>query len=152
MTFGNNMKENGIKNTKVSNQAKQRNLLRFIHAQDCGGIYDNTSTYKEALQEIRNGYKKSHWIWYVFPQMKGLGKSEISEFYGINGREEANEYISNPILRKRLIEATQAVLNNKYSVYEIFGNDIIKFRACMLLFASVSDEPIFKKIINKYRW
>ena len=152
MTFGNNMKENGIKNTKVSNQAKQRNLLRFIHAQDCGGIYDNTSTYKEALQEIRNGYKKSHWIWYVFPQMKGLGKSEISEFYGINGREEANEYIANPILRERLIEATQAVLDNKYSVYEIFGNDIIKFRACMLLFASVSDEPIFKKIINKYRW
>ena len=133
-------------------KAKQRNLLRFIHAQDCGGIYDNTSTYKEALQEIRNGYKKSHWIWYVFPQMKGLGKSEISEFYGINGREEANEYIANPILRERLVEATQAVLNNKYSVYEIFGNDIIKFRACMLLFASVSDEPIFKKIINKYRW
>ncbi len=146
------MRQNGIKNTKVSNQAKQRNLLRFIHAQDCGGIYDNTSTYKEALQEIRNGYKKSHWIWYVFPQMKGLGKSEISEFYGINGREEANEYIANPILRERLVEATQAVLNNKYSVYEIFGNDIIKFRACMLIFASVSDEPIFKKIINKYRW
>ena len=133
-------------------KAKQRNLLRFIHAQDCGGIYDNTSTYKEALQEIRNGYKKSHWIWYVFPQMKGLGKSEISEFYGINGREEANEYFANPILRERLIEATQAVLNNKYSEYEIFGNDIIKFRACMLLFASVSDEPIFKKIINKYKW
>ena len=126
-------------------KAKQRNPLRFIHAQDCGGIYDNTSTYKEALQEIRNGYKKSHWIWYVFPQMKGLGKSEISEFYGINGREEANEYIANPILRDRLIEASQAVLNNKYSVYEIFGNDTIKFRACMLLFASISDEPIFKK-------
>ncbi len=101
-------------------KAKQRNLLRFIHAQDCGGIYDNTSTYKEALQEIRNGYKKSHWIWYVFPQMKGLGKSEISEFYGINGREEANEYFANPILRERLIEATQAVLNNKYSVYGSF--------------------------------
>lgn len=128
------------------------NLKRFIHAQDCGGIYEGTSTYKQALEEIRNGYKKSHWIWYVFPQMKGLGKSEISEFYGINGREEANEYIANPILRERLIEATQAVLDNKYSVYEIFGNDIIKFRACMLLFASVSDEPIFKKIINKYRW
>lgn len=101
-------------------KAKQRNLLRFIHAQDCGGIYDNTSTYREALQEIRNGYKKSHWIWYVFPQMKGLGKSEISEFYGINGREEANEYFANPILRERLIEATQAVLNNKYSVYGSF--------------------------------
>lgn len=101
-------------------KSKQRNLLRFIHAQDCGGIYDNTSTYREALQEIRNGYKKSHWIWYIFPQMKGLGKSEISEFYGINGREEANEYFANPILRERLIEATQAVLNNKYSVYGSF--------------------------------
>lgn len=128
------------------------NLKRFIHAQDCGGIYNGASTYEQALKEIRNGYKKSHWIWYVFPQMKGLGKSEISEFYGINGREEANEYFANPILRDRLIEATQAVLNNKYSVYEIFGNDTIKFRACMLLFASVSDEPIFKKIINKYKW
>ena len=71
------------------NEARQRNLLRFIHAQDSGGIYDGTSTYKQALEEIRNGYKKSHWIWYVFPQMKGLGHSEISEFYGINGREEA---------------------------------------------------------------
>ena len=84
--------------------------------------------------------------------MRGLGKSEIADFYGINGREEANEYIANPILRDRLIEATQAVLNNKYSAYEIFGNDIIKFRACMLLFASVSDIPVFKQIINKYKW
>ena len=133
-------------------EVRQRNLLRFIHAQDSGGIYDNTSTYSEALQEIKNGYKKTHWIWYIFPQMKGLGKSEISQFYGINGREEAYEYISNPILRSRLIEATEAVLNNKYSAYEIFGQDIIKFRACMLLFASVSDEIIFKQIINKYSW
>ena len=133
-------------------EVRQRNLLRFIHAQDSGGIYDNTSTYSEALQEIKNGYKKTHWIWYIFPQMKGLGTSEISQFYGINGREEAYEYISNPILRSRLIEATEAVLNNKYSAYEIFGQDIIKFRACMLLFASVSDEIIFKQIINKYSW
>ena len=128
------------------------NLQRFIHAQDSGGIYENTSTFSEALQEIKNGYKKSHWIWYVFPQMKGLGKSEISQFYGINGREEAYEYIANPILRNRLIEATEAVLNNKYTAYEIFGSDIIKFRACMLLFASVSDEPIFKQVIKQYHW
>ena len=63
-------------------EAHQRNLLRFIHAQDSGGIYDNTSTYTQALQEIKNGHKQTHWIWYVFPQMKGLGKSEISQFYG----------------------------------------------------------------------
>ena len=134
------------------NKAKQRNLLRFIHAQDSGGIYDGTSTYKQALEEIRNGYKKSHWIWYVFPQMKGLGHSEISEFYGINGREEAKAYLENPILRERLIEASKAVLDNKKSVYEIFGNDAIKVRSCMLLFASVSDIPVFKQMVNKYKW
>jgi uncharacterized protein (DUF1810 family) len=133
-------------------QAKQRNLLRFVHAQDFGGIYDNTSTYSQALEEIKKGYKKSHWIWYVFPQMKGLGKSEISRFYGINGREEAYEYIANPILKERLVEATKVLLNSNYSVYEIFGNDTIKVRACMLLFASVSDIPEFKQLIQKYKW
>ena len=133
-------------------KAKQHNLLRFIYAQDFGSIYDNTSTYEQALEEIKRGYKKSHWIWYVFPQMKGLCKSEISKFYGINGREEAYEYIANPILKKRLIEVTKAVLNNKYSVYEIFGNDAIKVRACMLLFSSVSDIPEFKQLIQKYKW
>ena len=131
---------------------EQRNLLRFIHAQDSGGIYDGTSTYKQALEEIRNGYKKSHWIWYVFPQMKGLGHSEISEFYGINGREEAKAYMENPILSQRLIEATQAVLDSEHSVYNIFGQDVIKFRACMLLFSTISDNRVFKQVINKYRW
>lgn len=134
------------------NEAKQRNLLRFIHAQDSGGIYDGTSTYKQALEEIRNGYKKSHWIWYVFPQMKGLGHSEISEFYGINGREEAKAYMENPILSQRLIEATQAVLDSEHSAYDIFGQDVIKFRACMLLFSTISDDMVFKQVINKYRW
>lgn len=133
-------------------QAKQRNLLRFVHAQDFGGIYDNTSTYSQALEEIKKGYKKSHWIWYVFPQMKGLGKSEISRFYGINGREEAYEYIANPILKERLVEATKVLLNSKYSVYEIFGNDTIKVRACMLLFSTISDNPVFKQVIQKYKW
>ena len=84
--------------------------------------------------------------------MKGLGHSEISEFYGINGREEAKAYIENPILRERLIEATQAILNSDKTVYEIFGQDTIKVRSCMLLFASVSDNPIFKRVINKYHW
>lgn len=134
------------------NKARQRNLLRFIHAQDSGGIYDGTSTYKQALEEIRNGYKKSHWIWYVFPQMKGLGHSEISEFYGINGREEAKAYMENPILSQRLIEATQAVLDSEHSAYDIFGQDVIKFRACMLLFSTISDDIVFKQVINKYRW
>lgn len=133
-------------------EARQRNLLRFIHAQDSGGIYEGTSTYQQALQEIKNGHKCTHWIWYVFPQMRGLGKSEISQFYGIDGREEAYAYIKNPILYNRLIRATEAVLNNEHSVYDMFEQDTIKFRACMFLFSTISDNPIFKQIIKKYSW
>lgn len=131
---------------------KQFYLQRFLNAQESGGLYDNMPDYQTALQEIRNGHKRTHWIWYVFPQMKGLGHSELSKFYGIDGREEAYAYIDHPILRERLIEATRAVLNSPHSVYDIFGQDTIKFRASMLLFASVSDIPEFKQLINKYHW
>jgi uncharacterized protein (DUF1810 family) len=134
------------------NEAKNRNLLRFVHAQDSGGIYDGTGTYAQALQEVKAGYKRGHWIWYVFPQMKGLGKSEISEFYGINGREEAKAYIEHPVLRERLVEICEAVLYSETSVYDIFGSDAIKVRSCILLFASVCDIPVFKQIKSKYRW
>ena len=135
-----------------NDEAHLRNLMRFVHAQDSGGLYDGTGTYAEALQEVKAGHKRGHWIWYVFPQMKGLGKSEISEFYGINGREEAKAYIGHPVLKERLVEICEAVLNNEHSAYDIFGADIIKFRACILLFASVSDIPVFKQIKSKYRW
>ena len=134
------------------NEARNRNLLRFVHAQDSGGIYDGTGTYAEALQEVRAGHKRGHWIWYVFPQMKGLGKSEISDFYGINGRDEAKAYIEHPVLRERLVEICEAVLNSEISVYDIFGSDAIKVRSCILLFASVCDIPVFKQIKSKYRW
>ena len=133
-------------------EARQRNLLRFVHAQDSGGIYEGTSTYAEALQEVKNGHKHGHWIWYVFPQMKGLGRSEISEYYGINGREEAKAYIEHPVLRERLVEICEEVLNSETSVYDIFGSDTIKVRSCILLFASVCDIPVFKQIKNKFRW
>lgn len=134
------------------NEARNRNLLRFVHAQDSGGIYEGTSTYAQALEEVRAGHKRGHWIWYVFPQMKGLGHSEISDFYGINGREEAKAYIEHPILRERLVEICEVVLNSETSVYDIFGSDTIKVRACILLFASVCDIPVFKQIKSKYRW
>ena len=133
-------------------EAINRNLLRFVHAQDSGGIYDGTGTYAQALEEVKAGHKRGHWIWYVFPQMKGLGKSEISEFYGINGREEAKAYIEHPILRERLVDICEVVLNSETSVYDIFGSDTIKVRSCILLFASVSDIHVFKQIKNKYRW
>ena len=133
-------------------EAVNRNLLRFVHAQDSGGLYDGTGTYAQALEEVRAGHKRGHWVWYVFPQMKGLGSSEIAQFYGINGREEAKAYIEHPILRERLVEICEAVLNSKTSVYDIFGSDTIKVRACILLFASVSAIPVFKQIKSKYRW
>ena len=84
---------------------------------------------------------------------RGFDKHGFNKYgYGLDGREEAHAYMEHPILSKRLIEATEAVLNNKYSVYEIFGNDTIKFRACMLLFSTISDNPVFKQVIEKYRW
>ena len=127
-------------------------LQRFLNAQESGGLYDNMPPYEVALNEIRNGHKKSHWIWYVFPQMEGLGHSELSKFYGIKGREEAYAYMNNPILSSRLIEATMVVLNSQHSVYNIFGQDVIKFRACMLLFSTISDNLVFKQVIRKYKW
>lgn len=133
-------------------EARNRNLMRFVHAQDSGGIYDGTGTYAQALEEVRAGHKRGHWIWYVFPQMKGLGHSEISKFYGIVDREEAKAYIEHPILRERLVEICETVLNSETSVYDIFGSDTIKVRSCIFLFASVCDIPVFKQIKNKYRW
>ena len=119
---------------------------RFIEAQD------KYNTYQTALEEVKAGRKKTHWIWYIFPQMRGLGTSEISKYYGINGRDEASQYINHPVLRDRLVEITEAVYNSDKTVYEIFGNDAIKVRSCMLLFASVCDIPIFKQFIYKYNW
>ena len=96
-------------------EARGRNLLRFILAQDSGGIYDGTGTYAEALQEVKAGHKHGHWMWYVFPQMQGLGNTGIAKFYGINGREEAKAYIEHPVLRERLVEICEAVLHNEHS-------------------------------------
>lgn len=127
-------------------------LQRFVNAQDSGLVEYGTASYETALREIKEGRKTSHWIWYVFPQMKGLGRSQLSQFYGINGREEAYAYMDHPVLSQRLIEATEAVLNNEKSAYEIFGNDTVKFKSCMRLFASVSSNPVFKKVIQKYSW
>ena len=134
------------------------NLRRFLNAHDGAGRGvnegDEVSSYAQALQEVKSGCKRTHWIWYIFPQMAGIKgtHSRPALFYGINGRLEAYQYINHPVLRHHLIEITEAVLNNKYSAYEIFGDDIIKFRSSILLFDSVSDIPVFRQIKNKYRW
>ena len=122
------------------------NLERFLTAQD--------ALYERAIKEIQEGKLGFEcWVRYVYPQLKRSGTSKLTEFYGMNGREEAKEYISHPILKERLIRAAQVLLDNEKPVWEIFSNlGVMKIRSCMLLFASVSDEPIFKQVVNKYHW
>ena len=110
-------------------------------------------TYAQALQEVKNGKKETHWMWWIFPQMRGLGKSERSQFYGIPDRNQARLFLEHPYLGKHLIEITQAVFDSDKTPYEIFGADVIKFRSCMKLFASLENtNKIFKQIINKNQW
>ena len=111
-------------------------LQRFIDAQQ--------HTYHYALDEIRNGRKEGHWIWYIFPQMKGLGQSYMSENYGIVSLDEARAYLAHPILSSRLIEITKTLLLHKdKTAYEIFGTiDAIKVRSCMTLFDIVEPSEV----------
>lgn len=120
------------------------NLNRFLLAQEVD--------YEKALAEVKAGKKVTHWIWYIFPQMKGLGHSARSQYYGIDGREEAKEYIEHPVLRERLVEISQVVLDSEYTVYQIFGSDAIKVYSCVMLFASVCDIPVFQKLKERYGW
>lgn len=122
-------------------------LERFIKAQD--GAW---GSYNDALREIRNGRKQSHWIWYVFPQIKGLGHSYNSEFYGISNKEEAKAYLEHPVLGKRLREITQALLDcNNKSADDILGfPDVLKVRSCMTLFDLVAPDDIFNEVLYKY--
>ena len=97
-------------------------------------------TYAQALQEVKNGKKETHWMWWIFPQMRGLGKSERSQFYGIPDRNQARLFLEHPYLGKHLIEITQAVFDSDKTPYEIFGADVIKFRSCLLYTSDAADE------------
>jgi uncharacterized protein (DUF1810 family) len=121
------------------------NLNRFLSIQ--------IRQYDIALQEIATGKKISHWMWYIFPQFNGLGKSISASVYSIHSMEEAQAYFVHPILGKRLIEITEIFyrIENKSAV-EILGyTDALKMNSCMTLFASIQDEiTIFKKVIEKF--
>ena len=121
------------------------NLNRFLVAQK--------DLYEIALNEIKTGKKFKHWMWFIFPQYKGLGYSSTSQKYAITCIEEASMYFNHPILGQRLIEITNAFLNleNK-SAYEILGEtDYLKMKSCMTLFDSIqAKSDIFSKVINKY--
>lgn len=128
-------------------------LGRFLRAQDGKTIFGNT-LYEQALIEIQKGKLGFEcWMRYVYPQLKRSGTSKLTEFYGIRDREEAKAYIEHPILRERLIDAAEVILNLEKPLHEIFSNlGILKLRSCMLLFASVSDIKVFKQVVNKYKW
>jgi len=121
------------------------NLARFIDAQ--------SSEYEQVLRELRAGRKQSHWIWFVFPQLKGLGRSSMAEYYGIGSLEEAKAYLAHSVLGTRLRECTELVNRvDGRTIDEIFGfPDNLKFRSSMTLFARASDENrIFQDALSKY--
>ena len=122
-------------------------LDRFVKAQD-----SEMYTYADALNEIKEGHKQGHWIWYVFPQIKGLGHSYKSEFYGIASTEEAKAYMGHPVLSKRLRDITGAFLNcNNPSAFNVLGfPDVLKVQSCMTLFDIVSPNDVFNDVLDKY--
>lgn len=119
-------------------------LERFILA--------HNKSYETALNEIKNGYKESHWMWYIFPQIRGLGMSEIAQYYEISNLDEAKEYLANDILRSHLFEISQALLNlSTNDPLEVLGYpDNLKLKSCMTLFNYIEPNSIFQKVLDKY--
>ncbi|KQM69671.1 calpastatin [Pedobacter sp. Leaf216] len=123
----------------------EQELERFISAQE--------RDYARALDEITSGRKQSHWMWYIFPQIQGLGFSDTAKYYAIRDLQQASDYLAHPILGKRLIAISEKLLSHKdLSAHRIFGSpDDVKLCSCMSLFASVPGAPpIFNQIIDQF--
>ena len=121
------------------------NLSRFIDAQ--------ADDYVQALTEIRNGQKQSHWMWYIFPQLAGLGFSEMARFYAIRDINEARDYLANPVLGSRLVEISTALLHVEgRNARQIMGSpDALKLRSCMTLFSLVPGaDAVFQEALDKF--
>lgn len=122
-------------------------LTRFVSAQDQGG------TYERALAELHAGHKTSHWMWFVFPQIAGLGRSPTAQHFAIASLAEARAYLEHPVLGPRLVECAQALLGVEgRSAEEILGpTDAMKLRSSMTLFrAAAPDEPGFRQVLERY--
>ncbi|CAM3790431.1 DUF1810 domain-containing protein [Mucilaginibacter galii] len=120
-------------------------LNRFTEAQ--------AKNYADALAEIKNGKKSTHWMWYVFPQIQGLGNSEFARFYAIKDIEEAKVYLAHPVLSERLIEISKAMLElDGNDAYAILGSpDEMKLQSSMTLFSLVPNaDPVFDEVLQKY--
>ena len=123
-------------------------LDRFIEAQN-----DKYEGYDSALSEIRQGRKQGHWIWYVFPQLKNLGRSSTAQFYGIDGIDEARAYLDEPALHERLIEISQALLEiEETNPVKVFGHiDAMKVKSSMTLFLAADPKiEVFNQVLNKF--
>lgn len=120
------------------------NLKRFLEAQE--GVYEI------ALEEIKSGCKRSHWMWFIFPQLYGLGYTVTAQYYAIKSIEEAKEYAKHPMLGLRLREITQAVLDStELDIDQLLGYpDDLKLKSCMTLFYLVTGEELFQKVLEKY--
>ena len=120
-------------------------LSRFVYAQE--GVYEI------ALSELKNGQKRTHWMWFIFPQIDGLGYSPMAKRYSIKSIEEARQYLNHPVLGRRLMECTEAVIALKVgSVAEIFGYpDDMKFKSSMMLFEKIAGSgSIFSGALDSY--
>ena len=122
----------------------ENRLDRFLSAQE--------RSYDTALREIRSGRKRSHWMWYIFPQIQGLGMSSTAQFYGIKDLEQAKDFLAHPYLGRNLIEISSALLaldeNNPTAVMGY--PDDLKLKSCMTLFAAASGNPVFTKVLDKF--
>ena len=119
-------------------------LLRFLDAQN--------KLYLTALDEIKNGKKESPWMWFIFPQIKGMGSNDTSKFYEIKNADEAIAFLEHPILGKHLLEITSELIKKEENVSDIFESiDLENLQSCMTLFASVQNtEPIFQEVLHKH--
>lgn len=123
----------------------QNHLEKFHKAQE--------KDYKTALREIQNGRKDSHWMWYIFPQLKGLGRSSMADYYGISNINEAKQYLADPVLGPRLLEISSALLEiDTNDAEKVMGYpDHLKLKSCMTLFAAADPHnEIFQKVLQKY--
>ena len=122
-------------------------LERFVQAQDAGGTYD------QALAELHRGRKSSHWMWFVFPQIAGLGSSPVARRYAIGSLDEARAYLEHPVLGPRLVDCCQAALaTDTVRAEAILGSiDALKLRSSMTLFDRADpDEPVFGQVLDRF--
>lgn len=128
-------------NTNPSAQGMER----FVEAQD--------RVFASVVHELALGEKTTHWMWFIFPQLKALGRSSIAKHFGIESLDEASAYFQHPILGKRLVECTKLVLEqSSTTAHDIFGSpDDLKFRSCMTLFRQVAPhEPVFQQSLDRF--